>query len=188
MKLHLQYQSNPYRTHSAGELRKDNAGERVRLAGWVHRRRDHGGLIFIDLRDLWGLTQVTFDPDRHELFAAAEKLRPEWSVSVEGKVGRRPPGNENPELPTGEIEVEATDLQVLNESETPPFEIDRERPVDELLRLRYRYLDLRRARMRENIVFRHEVIRHMRDYLNDRGFVELETPLLTRSTPEGARD
>src|SRR5215217_5228820 len=188
MKLHLQYQSNPYRTHSAGELRKDNAGERVRLAGWVHRRRDHGGLIFIDLRDRWGITQVTFDPEREEVFVAAERLRPEWSVSVEGEVVRRPAGNENPDLPTGEIEVEATDLQVLNESETPPFEIDRETPVDELLRLRYRYLDLRRARMRENIVFRHEVIKHMRDYLDERDFVEIEMPLLTRSTPEGARD
>ncbi len=182
------HSGNPYRTHSAGELRAENVGERVRLAGWVHRRRDHGGLIFIDLRDRWGLAQITFDPDRHEIFAAAEKLRPEWSVSVEGEVVRRPPGNENPGLPTGEIEVEATDLQVLNESETPPFEIDRERPVDELLRLKYRYLDLRRPRMRDNIVFRHEVVKHMRDYLVERGFVEIETPLLTRSTPEGARD
>src|SRR5215210_8148921 len=114
---------NPYRTHTAGELRAKNAGEWVRLAGWVHRRRDHGGLIFIDLRDRWGITQITFDPDRGEVFAAAERLRPEWSVSVEGEVVRRPPGNENPELPTGEIEVEASDLRVLNTSETPPFEI-----------------------------------------------------------------
>ena len=179
---------NPYRTHNAGELRAENEGERVRLAGWVHRRRDHGGLIFIDLRDRWGLTQITFDPDRGEVFAAAEKLRPEWSISVEGEVVRRPEGNENPDLPTGEIEVEATDLAVLNESETPPFEIDRDRPVDELLRLRYRYLDLRRPRLRDNIVFRHMVVKHMRDYLGERGFVEIETPLLTRSTPEGARD
>ncbi|HEX2183468.1 MAG TPA: aspartate--tRNA ligase, partial [Rubrobacteraceae bacterium] len=180
--------SNPYRTHDAGELRAENAGERVRLAGWVHRRRDHGGLIFIDLRDRWGLTQITFDPDRRDVFAAAERLRPEWSISVEGEVVRRPEGNENPGLPTGEIEVEATDLRVLNESETPPFEIDRDRPVDELLRLRYRYLDLRRPRMRDNIVFRHRVVKHMRDYLSGRGFVEIETPLLTRSSPEGARD
>ena len=179
---------NPYRTHNAGELRAENEGERVRLAGWVHRRRDHGGLIFIDLRDRWGLTQITFDPDRGEVFAAAEKLRPEWSISVEGEVVRRPEGNENPDLPTGEIEVEATDLAVLNESETPPFEIDRDRPVYELLRLRYRYLDLRRPRLRDNIVFRHMVVKHMRDYLGERGFVEIETPLLTRSTPEGARD
>ncbi|MDQ4106842.1 MAG: aspartate--tRNA ligase [Actinomycetota bacterium] len=179
---------NPYRTHTAGELRPGNVGERVRLAGWVHRRRDHGGLIFIDLRDRWGITQVTFDPEREELFAAAEALRPEWSICVEGEVVRRPEGNENPELSTGEIEVEATRLSVLNPSETPPFEIDRERPVDELLRLKYRYLDLRRRRMQENIVFRHRVIKHMRDYLDERGFLEIETPLLTASTPEGARD
>jgi len=179
---------NPYRTHTAGELRAKNAGESVRLAGWVHRRRDHGGLIFIDLRDRWGLTQVTFDPQRVELFSAAERLRPEWSISVEGEVARRPEGNENPNLPTGEIEVEATGLRVLNESATPPFEIDRERDVDELLRLKYRYLDLRRKRMRENIMFRHQVVKHMRDYLDERGFVEIETPLLTASTPEGARD
>jgi aspartyl-tRNA synthetase len=117
--------TNPYRTHSAGELRAENVGERVRLAGWVNRRRDHGGLIFIDMRDRWGITQITFDPEREGVFA---------------------------------------------------------------LRLRYRYLDLRRARMRDNIVFRHEVVKRMRDYLSERGFVEIETPLLTRSTPEGARD
>jgi aspartyl-tRNA synthetase len=180
--------TNPYRTRVAGELRKENVGERVNLAGWVHRRRDHGGLIFIDLRDRWGITQVTFDPERGEVFSSAEKLRPEWSVSVEGKVVRRPEGNENPELPTGEIEVEASDLRVLSVSETPPFEIDREVSVDELLRLKYRYLDLRRARMRDTIILRHRVVKYMRDYLDERGFVEIETPLLTRSTPEGARD
>jgi aspartyl-tRNA synthetase len=180
--------TNPYRTQAAGELRKENIGERVKLAGWVHRRRDHGGLIFIDLRDRWGITQVTFDPERREVFSAAEKLRPEWSVSIDGEVVRRPEGNENPELPTGEIEVEANDLRVLSTSETPPFEIDRDLPVDELLRLKYRYLDLRRARMRDSIVFRHRVVKHMRNYLDERGFVEIETPLLTRSTPEGARD
>jgi aspartyl-tRNA synthetase len=186
--LHLQYQSNPYRTHSAGELRMDDAGERVRLAGWVHRRRDHGGLIFIDLRDRWGITQVTFHPERDGIFTSAEQLRPEWSISVEGEVVRRPEGNENPDLPTGMIEVEATGLEVLNPSETPPFEIERDRPVDETLRLKYRYLDLRRERMRDKILLRHRVVKHMRDYLDDRGFVEIETPLLTASTPEGARD
>ena len=181
-------QANPYRTHSAGELRKENVGERVRLAGWVHRRRDHGGLIFIDLRDRWGITQVTFHPEREGVFSAAEGLRPEWSVSVEGEVVRRPEGNENPDLPTGEIEVESGELSILNPSETPPFEIERERPVDETLRLRYRYLDLRRERMKESIVFRHRVVKRMRDYLDERGFLEIETPLLTASTPEGARD
>ncbi len=180
--------SNPYRTHTAGELRPKNVGEQVRLAGWVHRRRDHGGLIFIDLRDRWGITQITFDPEREEVFSTAEKLRPEWSVTIEGEVVRRPEGNENFELPTGEIEVEATDLTVLNPSETPPFEIDRDRPVDELLRLKYRYLDLRKERMRDNIIFRHQVVKRMRDYLSARDFVEIETPLLTKSTPEGARD
>ncbi|CAN5233608.1 aspartate--tRNA ligase [soil metagenome] len=184
----LQDQSNPYRTHSAGELRKDNAGEEVRLAGWVHRRRDHGGLIFIDLRDRWGITQVTFHPERAEVFSSAERLRPEWSISVEGEVVRRPEGNENPDLPTGAIEVEATGLEILNPSETPPFEIERDRPVDETLRLKYRYLDLRRERMRDKILLRHRVVKYMRDYLDDRGFVEIETPLLTASTPEGARD
>jgi aspartyl-tRNA synthetase len=186
--LHRQEARNPYRTRTAGELRAQNAGERVKLAGWVHRRRDHGGLIFIDLRDRWGITQVTFDPERHAVFSAAEKLRPEWSFSVTGEVVRRPEGNENPELPTGEIEVEASELDVLDPSETPPFEIDRDRPVDELLRLKYRYLDLRRERMRDNIIFRHRVVKYMRDYLDERGFIEIETPLLTKSTPEGARD
>jgi len=186
--LHLQNQSNPYRTHSAGELRKDNAGDVVRLAGWVHRRRDHGGLIFIDLRDRWGLTQVTFHPERDDIFSSAERLRPEWSISVEGEVVRRPEGNENPDLPTGAIEVEATGLEILNPSETPPFEIERDRPVDETLRLKYRYLDLRRERMRDKILLRHRVVKYMRDYLDERGFVEIETPLLTASTPEGARD
>jgi len=186
--LHLQNQSNPYRTHSAGELRKDDAGEVVRLAGWVHRRRDHGGLIFIDLRDRWGLTQVTFHPARDDIFSSAERLRPEWSISVEGEVVRRPEGNENPDLPTGAIEVEATGLEILNPSETPPFEIERDRTVDETLRLKYRYLDLRRERMRDKILLRHRVVKYMRDYLDERGFVEIETPLLTASTPEGARD
>ena len=180
--------NNPYRSHTAGQLRAENAGERVRLAGWVNRRRDHGGLIFIDLRDRWGVTQVTFDPDREEIFSAAEQLRPEWSISIEGEVTRRPEGNENPDLPTGQIEVEVAELNVLNTSKTPPFEIDRDRPVDELLRLKYRYLDLRRERMKENILLRHRIIKHMRDYLDDRDFAEIETPLLTASTPEGARD
>jgi len=186
--LHSQDQGNPYRTRTAGGLREGDVGERVRLAGWVHRRRDHGGLIFIDLRDRWGIAQVTFHPDRAQVFAAAEQLRPEWSISIEGEVVRRPEGNENPDLPTGAVEVEATDLSVLNPSETPPFEIERDRPVDETLRLKYRYLDLRRERMKEAIVFRHRVVKRMRDFLDERGFLEIETPLLTASTPEGARD
>ena len=142
----------------------------------------------MDLRDRWGMTQVTFHPERDGIFSSAEQLRPEWSISVEGEVVRRPEGNENPDLPTGAIEVEATGLKILNPSETPPFEIERDRPVDETLRLKYRYLDLRRERMRDKILLRHRVVKHMRDYLDDRGFVEIETPLLTASTPEGARD
>jgi aspartyl-tRNA synthetase len=186
--LQLRDSNNPYRTHSAGELRKTNVGESVRLAGWVHRRRDHGGLIFIDLRDRWGITQITFHPEREEVFSRAEQLRPEWSISVEGEVVHRPEGNENPDLPTGAIEVQATGLAILNPSETPPFEIERDRPVDETLRLKYRYLDLRRERMKEKILLRHRVVKLMRDYLDAREFVEIETPLLTASTPEGARD
>jgi aspartyl-tRNA synthetase len=186
--LQLQDRNNPYRTHSAGELRKSDVGESARLAGWVHRRRDHGGLIFIDLRDRWGITQITFHPEREEVFSLAEQLRPEWSISVEGEVVRRPEGNENPDLPTGAIEVQATGLTILNPSETPPFEIERDRPVDEALRLKYRYLDLRREKMKEKILLRHRVVKLMRDYLDARGFVEIETPLLTASTPEGARD
>jgi aspartyl-tRNA synthetase len=178
---------NPYRTHTAGELRRENVGEGVRLAGWVHRRRDHGGLIFIDLRDRWGITQVTFHPEQ-TVFSAAEKLRPEWAISIEGEVAARPEGNANPDLPTGDVEVEASGLDILNESETPPFEVERERPVDEITRLKYRYLDLRRTRMRENIIFRDRVVKHIRDYLSERDFIEVETPLLTASTPEGARD
>jgi aspartyl-tRNA synthetase len=179
---------NPYRSHTAARLGAEEVGERVRLAGWVNRRRDHGGLIFIDLRDRWGVTQVTFDPDNEEVFAAAESLRPEWTIAVEGEVARRPEGNENPDLATGEIEVEVSTMQVLSTSDTPPFEIDRDRDVDELLRLKYRYLDLRRDRMRDNIEFRHRVVKYMRDFLDERGFLEIETPLLTASTPEGARD
>ena len=186
--MQLQNENNPYRTHSAGQLRKSDVGEGVRLAGWVHRRRDHGGLIFIDLRDRWGITQITFHPEREEVFSRAEQLRPEWSISVEGEVIVRPEGNENPDLPTGAIEVQAKDLSILNPSETPPFEIERDRPVDETLRLKYRYLDLRRERMKERILLRHRVVKLMRDYLDERDFVEIETPLLTASTPEGARD
>ncbi|HEX5848700.1 MAG TPA: aspartate--tRNA ligase [Rubrobacter sp.] len=186
--MQLQNENNPYRTHSAGQLRKADVGEDVRLAGWVHRRRDHGGLIFIDLRDRWGITQITFHPERREVFSRAEQLRPEWSISVEGEVVLRPEGNENPDLPTGAIEVQATGLSILNPSETPPFEIERDRPVDETLRLKYRYLDLRREKMKERILLRHRVVKLMRDYLDERDFVEIETPLLTASTPEGARD
>ena len=177
------------RTHTCGALRAADAGQRVTLQGWVHRRRDHGGLVFIDLRDRYGLTQLVFNPahaaDAHK---AAEQLRSEYVITVEGTVGKRPAGTENPHLPTGEIEVLAEQLTVLNASKTPPFYINEDAPVEESLRLKYRYLDLRRQRLRDTILLRHRVVKFMRDFLDARGFVEIETPILTKSTPEGARD
>jgi aspartyl-tRNA synthetase len=161
----------------------------VTLAGWVHRRRDHGGLIFIDLRDRWGLTQVVFNPDvSAEAHAAAGNLRVEYVIQVKGLVHRRPGGLENLDLATGEIEVAADQLVILNTAKTPPFYINEDAPVDELLRLRYRYLDLRRQRMQRNLILRHQVVKFIRDFLSDEGFIEIETPILFKSTPEGARD
>jgi len=178
-----------FRNHSCGELSKKHVGELVTLAGWVHRRRDHGGLVFIDLRDRAGLVQVVFNPGvSEEGYRVAEKLRHEYVVNVTGEVAKRPPGTENPKLATGEIEVIAQQAQILNSSKTPPFYINEEVEVDENLRLRYRYLDLRRERMKENIILRHRVIKFMRDFLDERGFIEIETPILIKSTPEGARD
>ncbi len=169
-----------------GLLRADSIGEQVRLAGWVHRRRDHGGLIFLDLRDRSGLVQVVVTPDRQAAFEKAQTLRAEFVVSVEGQVRARPEGTVNPGLPTGEIEIDVEELTIVNPSKTPPFEIDH--PVDETLRLRYRYLDLRRAEMVQNMTVRHQVSQLARQYLNGQGFLEVETPILTKSTPEGARD
>ena len=161
----------------------------TRVAGWVHRRRDHGGLIFIDLRDRTGLLQLVFRPEEApEAHAAAHDLRAEDVLTARGRIVRREEGTINPQLPTGEIELAVEELEVLADAETPPFEIDRTRPVDEKLRLRYRYLDLRRERMRDSIELRHDVIDAIRRHLNDEGFLEVETPFLTRSTPEGARD
>ncbi len=177
------------KTHTCGELRAEHAGQQVTLAGWVHRWREHGGLIFWDLRDRWGITQVTINqetaPDVH---AIAHDVRTEWVVQVTGTVIRRPEGMENKELPTGMIELEATELKILNRAKTPPFYINQNSHVDEALRMRYRYLDLRRPAMQKNIVLRHNVIRFIRNYLSDRGFVEIETPILFKTTPEGARD
>jgi aspartyl-tRNA synthetase len=171
-----------------GTLRATDAGHPVDLYGWVHRRRDHGGLIFIDLRDRSGLVQVQFHPDRAEAFTRAGDLRLEFVVHVHGTVRRRPPGAENPILPTGEIEVEVEALEILNRSKTPPFPVNERTEADESLRLRYRYLDLRRMEMTRNLDLRHRMVKAIRDFLDREGFLEIETPVLIRSTPEGARD
>ncbi|MCH8994167.1 MAG: aspartate--tRNA ligase [Chloroflexi bacterium] len=177
------------KTHSCGDLRKEHVGQEVTLAGWVHRRRDHGGLVFIDLRDSRGLVQVVFDPDEApQAHEQAGGVRNEFVLSVQGKIAARRPGTENEHLPTGEIEVRVRELEILNESRTPPFPINEETEVDELLRLRYRYLDLRREQMQRNLRLRHRVLTFIRQFLNERDFIEIETPLLTNSTPEGARD
>jgi len=177
------------KTHNCGELNIKNVGEKVTLAGWVNRRRDHGGLIFIDLRDREGLTQVVFDPERaKEIHDLAGDLRSEYVIKVIGDVSKRPEGTENADLATGEIEIVASELEILNTSKVPPFYINKEADVDEYLRLKYRYLDLRRPHMQRNIILRHKVIKFMRDFLCDRGFIEIETPILLKSTPEGARD
>ena len=177
------------KTTSCGSLRSKDAGRSVTLAGWVHRRRDHGSLIFIDIRDRDGLTQVVFNPEvASGAHSVAESFRSEWVVQVTGEVQARPEGTENPGMATGEVEVVAAEATVLNESLTPPFYVNEETEVDELLRMRYRYLDLRRAGMRDAMILRHRVVKFMRDFLDERGFLEIETPILIKSTPEGARD
>jgi aspartyl-tRNA synthetase len=181
--------ANPFRDAWAGDLDAARAGERVRVAGWVHRRRDHGGLIFIDLRDRSGIVQLVVHPGGEgDAFAVAEDLRSEHVVSAAGEVVRRAPENVNPHLATGEIEVHVEELERLAASDTPPFPVDEDVAVDETIRLQHRMVDLRRERMREAMVLRHEVVRTMRGVLDERDFLELETPILTRSTPEGARD
>jgi len=177
------------KTHTCGELRAEHVGREVTMAGWVNRRRDHGGLIFIDLRDREGITQVVANPEvSAETHATASQVRGEYVLHVQGLVRRRPAGLENPDIATGEIEVVANSMDILNPAETPPFYINRDDEVDEALRLRYRYLDLRKRRMQRNLILRHKVIRFIRDYLDEKGFVEIETPILIKSTPEGARD
>ena len=174
------------RTHYCGQVEQSLIGEHVEVCGWVHRRRDHGGVIFIDLRDREGLLQVVFDPDRAEIFAEAERIRGEFVLKVKGLVRERPEGTINPNMTTGHVEVLAHELEVLNRSETPPFHHDE--TVNEELRLTYRYLDLRRDDMLNNLRLRHKVTMAMRDFLDGHGFVDVETPMLTRATPEGARD
>ena len=180
---------NRYRTHWAGDLRADSVGQEVRVAGWVHRRRDHGGLIFIDVRDRTGLLQLVFRPEEApDAHAAAGNLRGEDVISVSGELVRRDESAVNPDLPTGEVELVAAQLEQLADAETPPFQIDEDDPVGEELRLRYRYLDLRKERMRDQMILRHEVVKAIRDFLADEDYLEIETPIMTRSTPEGARD
>ncbi len=175
------------RSHYCGEVNTAHIDQTVEFSGWVNRRRDHGGVIFIDLRDRSGLVQVVYDPDLPEVFAAAEQVRNEFVVRVKGRVRARPEGTLNKELPTGEIEVLGQELEILNRAETPPFQLDDEDTSEEL-RLRYRYVDLRRPVMQERIVLRALVTRTLRRYLDDRGFLDIETPMLTKATPEGARD
>jgi aspartyl-tRNA synthetase len=174
------------RSHYCGEINESLNGQEIEVCGWVHRRRDHGGVIFIDLRDREGLLQVVFDPDRAEIFAQAERIRSEYVLKVKGLVRPRPEGTVNPNMRTGRIEVLAHELEILNKSETPPFHHDEQ--ANEDIRLKYRYLDLRREKMLGNLMLRHKVTMAMRSYLDSNGFVDVETPMLTRATPEGARD
>ena len=177
------------KTISCGDVRPEHAGTTITLAGWVHRRRDHGNLIFIDLRDREGIVQVVFNPENaRDAHPIAEQLRNEWVVQVVGDVILRPEGMINSNIPTGAIEVAAQHVVVLNESKTPPFYVNEESEVDELIRLKYRYIDLRRESMRDMLITRHRVVKYIRDFLDERGFLEIETPILIKSTPEGARD
>lgn len=177
------------RTHYCGALRAGDAEKDVSLAGWVHRRRDHGGVIFLDVRDREGLVQVVLHPSEHpDAYAVGEKVRSEYVVSLKGRVRRRPPGAENPNIPTGEVEVAASHIDVIAEADTPPFPLDEVSDTNEETRLRYRYLDLRRPELQKVIRMRHQIIRAIRSFFDSEGFIEIETPMLTRATPEGARD
>ena len=175
------------RTQYCGEVNAQFIDQTVELCGWVNRRRDHGGVIFIDLRDRSGVVQVVYDPDIEDVFATAEQVRSEFVVRIKGRVRARPEGTVNPELSTGEIEILGKELEILNRADTPPFQIDDEDTSEEL-RLRYRYIDLRRPEMQERIILRSKVTRILRNYLDDKGFLDIETPMLTKATPEGARD
>jgi aspartyl-tRNA synthetase len=178
-----------YKTHTCGELRSEHVGQTVSLAGWVHRRRDHGGLTFIDLRDRFGLVQIVTDRDTSpQAHKNLEPVRSEWVIRVEGQVHQRPQEMVNPAMDTGRIEVNVQDVRILNPAKTPPIYINKDEEADEQTRLKYRYLDLRRDRMRENLALRHRVVKFIRDFLDERAFLEVETPILFKTTPEGARD
>jgi len=179
-----------FRNIECGKVNLQHIAQFVTIAGWVHRRRDHGGLIFIDVRDSKGIVQVVINPENgNKLHNTAQNLRNEWVVQISGTVEERPSGTINPEMPTGEIEINAKEIKILNESKTPPFYINDDKiEIDELLRLKYRYLDIRRPKMKNALKVRHNVVKFIRDYLSDQGFLEIETPILIKSTPEGARD
>ena len=176
------------RSHYCGELNESHIDQTISLCGWVHRRRDHGGVIFLDLRDRDGITQVVYDPDTVESFATAEQVRNEFVVRVQGMVRARPEGTENPEMPTGKIEVLGKELEILNAADTPPFQLDEHMAVHEDIRLRNRFIDLRRPEMLNRMRMRSRITSSIRNYLDDNGFLDIETPILTRATPEGARD
>ncbi|MFM9834922.1 MAG: aspartate--tRNA ligase [Methylophilaceae bacterium] len=175
------------RTHYCGQLNRELIGQTVTLCGWAHRRRDHGGVIFIDLRDREGMAQIVIDPDTKSAFAIAESVRNEFVLKIVCKVRARPEGTVNPNIPTGEVEMLASEIEILNPSLTPPFMLDDEN-LTETVRLQHRYIDLRRPAMQKNLMLRYKVAKNLRDYLDENGFIEVETPMLTRSTPEGARD
>lgn len=178
-----------YKTNTCGELRASHQGSEVTLAGWVNRRRVHGGINFVDLRDRFGMMQVVADPvENPEVHQALEEVRPEWVIQVQGIVRLRPEGQSNPNMPTGDVELLAKKVTVLNQAKTTPITISKEEAENEEIRLRYRYLDLRRERMRNNLILRHKVVKFIRDYLDHKGFLEIETPILFKTTPEGARD
>jgi aspartyl-tRNA synthetase len=176
------------RSHYCGQINSSHIDQEVELCGWVHRRRDHGGVIFIDLRDREGLVQVVYDPDLPEVFKIAEQVRNEYVLRIKGRVRARPEGTVNPDLPTGEIEILGLELEVLNHAETPPFQLDEHENTSEEIRLRYRYIDLRRPEMQDKIRTRARVTQVLRRFLDDHGFLDIETPMLTKATPEGARD
>src|SRR3989339_825194 len=177
------------RTHSCGQLRIEDAGRRITVSGWVQSYRDHGNLVFIDLRDREGLTQLVFNPEAQpDIHNLARSIRCEWVIAARGRVQPRGEGMENPKLPTGQIEIAVEEIEVLNEAKTPPFEVENASKTGEELRLTSRYIDLRRSKMQRILETRHKVAKFVRDYLDHRNFWEIETPMLAKSTPEGARD